>query len=190
MKLNRIFSVLALALTLGACADQGGPDQLLAPQTEAAESRSWEADRIAMANGQSPTFEEAGAFVEKTIGREGGYLYLDLHYLYVPEGAVNRPTVFRMTTMGNGDIGAELSATRVGSSNHNDVGEAGFKRPVYIGFSYAYASNVTKDPAGLNVFWFRPDGVAEAQPTQVNTRYKYAFGTLRHFSAYGLGWAE
>lgn len=190
MKLHRIVTVLALALTFGACSDQAGTDRLLAPDQGVSESKSWKADRYAIANGQSPSFEKAGTFVEKTIGPDGGFLYLDLHYLYVPQGAVTGPTVFRVTTLGNGDIGADFTATSVGSRSVNNVGRAGFKRPVYVAFSYAYARNAPRKPKDMKVLWFRPDGKAEVQPTHVDTNYRYAVGTLKHFSPYGLGWAE
>lgn len=185
MKLLSIPALVAL-LALGACSEQAnGP---LEPAESPEFSKSLDRDYWAIANGQTPEFEAAGTYVEKTIGREGGYVYLDLHYLYVPEGAVNRPTVFRMTTWGNGRIGVDLTATRVGSHRTNDVGHSGFRKPVYLYFSYAHAENAPADPRDIQVVWVKDGGELKPQPTHVFQDHQTAVGVLQHFSDYALAW--
>jgi hypothetical protein len=186
-RMFKFLTIPALALVaLVACSEQvAGP---LDPQQSPSFSRSLDEDQLAIANGLKPRFEEAGAFVEQTIGPEGGFLYIDLHYLYVPEGAVRRPTVFRMTTWGDGRIGADLTATSVRSDEINDVGKKGFRKPVYLYFSYEHAPNAPHDPSLIQVVWVKDSGELVAQPTQVYQDHKIAVGTLDHFSDYALAW--
>ena len=48
----------------------------------------------------------------------------------VPNGAVSGPTEFKLRVSDENLFGVELTATAVGSSTLNDVGSAGFKRPL------------------------------------------------------------
>jgi hypothetical protein len=187
-KTFKFFTIPAVAalVALGACSEQtAGP---LEPTQSPMFSRSMDADYYALANGMKPAFEAAGAYVEKTIGPEGGFLYIDLHYLSVPAGAVAYPTVFRLTTWGEGRIGADLTATSPWSTTPNNVGRAGFLKPVYLYFSYAYAPNAPADPSLIRVVWVKPTGELEAQPTYVYPDRKTAVGVLSHFSDYSLAW--
>ncbi len=178
--------LLAAALWLTGCSDQGTP---LAPADPPAvrgpsESLSLTSDVGTILTGASPDL--AQRVNEVVIGPRGGSVYVSLHYLYVPVGAVSQPTVFRVELPGDGTIGAALTATSVGSSRENDVGEAGFRRPVFLTFSYAYATNPPADPFQLRVLWARPDGTFQAQPTLVNPFLKLATARLTHFSDYIL----
>src|SRR5690606_22017644 len=126
------------------------------------------------------------------IGPAGGVLYVDLHHLYVPRGAVSKPTKFEMTLREDFGIGATLTATSVDSRGReigrkNDVGSAGFNKEVHLTFSYAYATDVPRNPRALKVVELR-NGKRYVQPTSINVFFKLATGRLKHFSDYALAW--
>ena len=174
---------LLVALVIAACGDQAGRGTEVVGPDEPSYSTSLVRDYQAMKDGSAVSY--AGS-TEKVIDQRGGYVYLDLHYLYVPAGAVSRPTTFRMETLGNGDIGAKMTATSVGSLVKNDAGAIGFRTPVYLYFSYARATNVPSDPMKLKVGELLASGFVQIVPTVVYPQYKVAGGTLRHFSDYSL----
>lgn len=181
-----LMPLLAAALWLAGCSDQGSP---LAPVQQPvaqgpSESLSLKDDLAAIMEGEAPDLSARSN--EAIIGPQGGVLYVSLHYLYVPKGAVKKPTLFRMELPTDGRIGASLTATSVGSSKTNDVGSSGFKKPVYLTFSYAYATNPPSNPEQLKIFWEKKNGRLEAQPTTVHPWWKAATGELRHFSDYIL----
>ena len=184
-----LIPTLALAV-FAACSDQPMPTEVgLAPSETTVESKSLEQDMWRIANGLP--IEHAG-HNSAVIGPNGGILYVDLHYLYVPRGAVTSPTQFDMYVDSTGAVAARLEATSLDASgapvaDRNNVGRAGFKVPVYLTFSYAHAYGI-QNAHLLKVLWARPDGKLEAQPTVVNERYKAATGVLKHFSIYTLGW--
>src|SRR5690606_12490589 len=128
---------------------------------------------------------------EQVIGPEGGFIYVDLHQLYVPRGAVSGPTKFTID-LSQSIVGAELTATSVASRGRptgrtNNVGSRGFKVPVYLTFSYNHAYDVPLNPFKIKVVEIR-DGKLIPQATQVNPLFETATGVLSHFSDYGLAW--
>jgi hypothetical protein len=179
--------LFAAALWVAGCSDQNGPiGPMEQPSVQGpSQSLSLGADLDAIMRGETPDL--SARTVSKVIGPEGGYIYVDLHYLYVPKGAVAKPTLFRMELPADGTIGADLTATTVGSLTINNVGKAGFKVPVYLTFSYGYVKNAPANPSLLRIMWKKPDGTYVVQPTYVNRQYKIATGTLKHFSDYVLG---
>jgi hypothetical protein len=122
-------------------------------------------------------------FVTAEIDKKGGALSIGDHVLYIPAGAVEKPTTFRMRKM-PGDIKVGLTATR---KTPNDVGHAGFNVPVYLTLSYANGQNM-KAIGQLKILWIKPDGSTEAQPSQVKSSDKVVVGELTHFTDFGLGW--
>ena len=60
------------------------------------------------------------------------------------------PTTFVMNKL-PGEIKVDLTATRL---LPNDVGSAGFLKPVRLSLSYADAANVT-DPSKLSISWVK-----------------------------------
>jgi hypothetical protein len=182
--------VLMMALWFGACSDQGTPsEQLLGPEAKAEKSLSLSEDLWKLANGQPMT--QAG-YGRAVIGSQGGSLYVDAHYLVVPPGAVDGPTLFEMTVRTDGRIGAKMQATSVDangvpSADRNNVGRRGFKRAAYLTFYYGYATNFTGDPRQIKLLWLRPDGTKVPQPTYVYPQAKIATGLVTHFSDYAIG---
>jgi hypothetical protein len=120
--------------------------------------------------------------VSAVIGVEGGELTLGKQRLIVPAGAVDAPTTFRMKK-GNARLQVKLTATR---ETTNDVGSAGFAKPLTLVFGYGNAAALPADPADVAVVWLKEDGTAEAQPTVVDTEAKTVSGTLDHFSDYAM----
>jgi hypothetical protein len=180
-------SAVALAFVVGACSDTD-PVQPLAPSVTW-HSLSIEDDLAAIENGQEI---ERASYHEKVIGPEGGSMYVDLHHLYVPQGAVSGPTKFTIKLMDDHSVGVELNATSVDSAGNptgptNNVGSAGFKQNVYLTFSYEHAYNVPVDPYSIKVVEIK-DGEMIPQPTYIYPEYEAARGALSHFSDYGLAW--
>lgn len=181
--------ILALALTLSACSEQA--QSPLAPSDVAVESLSLIDDLRAIAEGRIPDL--SARYNSAIIGPAGGVLYVDLHHLLVPAGAVAGPTKFEIQLREDGGIGAKLTATSVNlrgeaTGAKNNVGSAGFRRPVYLTFSYAYATDAPRNPSSIKVVRIDAAGKLAAQPTLVNPFFRTATGTLQHFSDYGLAW--
>lgn len=129
--------------------------------------------------------EEGLGVVSGTIGASGGELHLGTHTLEVPAGAVDAPTVFSMSRAADDLLRIRLSATR---DSHNDVGAAGFEKPVRLSIDFSAAEDLPNDVSQLEVIFFRPDGLVEPFSTFLDVQDKKATGELPHFSDYGLGW--
>lgn len=125
--------------------------------------------------------EETGG-VTAMIGPDGGELKLGQQRLIVPAGAVDAPTEFRMKKSGT-KMQVSLTATRVTT---NDVGAAGFAKPLALIFSYGNAASLPADLSTLSVVWIRADGTLEAQPTTLDTTAKTVTGEITHFSDYAM----
>ena len=108
--------------------------------------------------------------VTAIIDENGGELNIGPHRLLVPAGAVSAPTTFVMSKV-PGEIEVGLTATRL---LLNDVGRAGFLKPVRLTLSYDNASNVTAD--------------AEPQQSYVDQDANEVGANLNHFSIYTVGW--
>lgn len=123
--------------------------------------------------------------VEAVVGRAGGVLNLGEHWLLIPANAVWAKTRFRMTPIDDGTLHVDLTATLVRRFGEveNDVGRAGFRRPVYLAFHYSAAGEAI-DPASLAVAWLT-DGELVVQETFIYED-AWAVGVLRHFSGYVL----
>lgn len=125
--------------------------------------------------------EEVGG-THAVIGAEGGALLLGQQTLIVPAGAVDAPTLFTMKK-GGAKLRVTLTASRV---SPNDVGAAGFAKPLDLIFSYGAVASLPGDPGDLVIVWIRPDGEFEPQPTAVNTLDRTVTGQIIHFSEYAL----
>ena len=125
--------------------------------------------------------EEMGG-THAIIGAAGGELTLGQQTLIVPAGAVDAPTLFTMKKSGS-KLRVSLTASRVTA---NDVGSAGFAKPLDLIFSYGAVASLPGDPGDLVIVWIRPDGVYEPQPTTVNTLDRTVTGEIIHFSEYAL----
>ena len=123
--------------------------------------------------------------VSAVIDQNGGVLSIGKHLLWVPQGAVTAPTTFVMTKF-PGEIKVDLSATRL---LPNDVGNAGFLKPVRLTLSYADVANITPEQlAAIKILWARPDGTFEQQQSYINQENKTVNANLNHFSIYTMGW--
>lgn len=125
--------------------------------------------------------EEIGG-THALIGAEGGELRLGNQTLIVPAGAVDAPTLFTMKK-GGSKLRVTLSASRL---EYNDIGAAGFAKPLDLIFSYGNVASLPGDPEDLVIVWIRPDGTYEPQPTTVDTTAKTVTGEISHFSDYAM----
>ncbi|MEX2570683.1 MAG: hypothetical protein WD737_05210 [Gemmatimonadota bacterium] len=123
--------------------------------------------------------------VSGSIGAAGGELHLGNHSLYVPEGAVEQSTVFTMSRADDELVRLRLSAT---VNDHNDVGSAGFEKPVRLTISFSGAEDLPESTDKLEVIYFRPDGLVDPQSTWLDVSNESASGELPHFSDFGLAW--
>jgi hypothetical protein len=124
------------------------------------------------------------AAVEAVIGVQGGLLNLGNHWLLVPRNAVRGSVRFRMVPVNDGTFHVDLTATSVGrgTESENDVGQGGFRKPVYLAFHYGDPTRI--DPASLHVAWLT-NGALVVQETFIHEQ-EWAVGVLRHFSGYVL----
>ena len=206
LRAGRIAFALVAAAALGACESA---DPVGAPETApVATFEAFEASVVtsAQASGihadalpaEVPLMQSGGsgrdwvfvqgsagdAAVEGVIGSRGGVLNLGPHWLLVPRDAVRGDTRFRMTPISDGTFHVELTATQLrrrGGEVENDIGQAGFRSPVYLAFHFGDAP---VDPAALAVAWLI-EGSLVSQPTFIYEE-AWAVGVLRHFSGYVL----
>jgi hypothetical protein len=123
--------------------------------------------------------------VTAIIDENGGELNIGPHRLLVPAGAVTAPTTFVMTKL-PGEIEVGLTATRL---LLNDVGRAGFRKPVRLTLSYENAANVTADAEPqLEILWEKANGTYEPQQSYVDQEANEVRANLNHFSIYTVGW--
>lgn len=113
----------------------------------------------------------------------GGTLELLGHSLYVPPGAVDRPTMFVMSVLAGTEIQVELIA--YDPDLYEDVGGKGFNKPVQLALSYAEAD--IDDPESLTIVHITADGdKVEIDNVYVDTENQVVTGDLSHFSRYAL----
>ncbi|HET8656813.1 MAG TPA: hypothetical protein VFL93_14920 [Longimicrobiaceae bacterium] len=177
-------ATFGFVLVMASCADQNPVGSMLnIEQPDAIHyTRSFDADYAKIIAGEVPDFTER--YNSAIIDQNGGSLYVSGNMLLVPRGAVSGPTKFEIQLAPDGSIGAELTATAVGSDVRNDVGHAGFRRPLTLIFTYAYANNVPDQPELMRVAWRKDDGTLEVQPSYVDTHHKMVYGQIYHFTPY------
>ncbi|MGH7130092.1 MAG: hypothetical protein ACREIV_16085, partial [Planctomycetaceae bacterium] len=125
------------------------------------------------------------------IGRRGGWLNIGRQaFLYIPRNAVSSTAEFTMSLVSSDEgVGVDLTATsRRGETN--DVGAAGFRRPVLLCLYYRNSdlAELGYTAEDLSVAWRVDD--ADVRPT-VSFLYEmrrgeegYICGTVHHFSGY------
>ena len=170
---------LALSLVLAGC-ESANDTALTGPGEKDEVLLTWRSDDgYTLARETDATV----GVVTARIDEKGGVLSIGRHLLQVPAGAVSAPTLFTMHKL-PGEIKVGLTATRL---LPNDVGHAGFQKPVRLLLSYADAGNVTDAAASrLVIMWEKPGGALEAQPSWVDTGTKVVQANLSHFSDYNL----
>jgi hypothetical protein len=204
---SRLVFALLSSVALGACE---GADPVAGPEGVADESASFDAFEASLvaqarASGIDPEAPAPGlpisraggrrewvfvqgsvgdAAVEAVIGAQGGVLNLGSHWLMVPRNAVRGSVRFRLVPVNDGTFHVDLTATSVGpdTESENDVGQAGFRKPVYLAFHYGDPTQL--DPASLQIAWLT-NGTLVMQQTFIHEQ-EWAVGVLRHFSGYVL----
>jgi hypothetical protein len=140
------------------------------------------------------TTRQASAWID----REGGMVFItgdsvngkpQMWGVYVPKNAVRRPTLFCVRMVGNFHAQVMLTAHEQDrKGNWINVGKDGFREPVYLLMTYAYATNVV-DPSTLTIL-YDPENGGAFQPTK-SFRYllennEFVIAELSHFSKYAM----
>jgi hypothetical protein len=142
----------------------------------------------------STTTRSASAWID----REGGIVFIEgdsvngkpqMWGLYIPKNAVRRPTLFCVRMVGNFHAQVHLTAHEQDrKGGWINVGKAGFREPVYLLMTYAYATNVV-DPSTLTILYDPENG----GPFQTTKSFRYllenndfVIAELSHFSKYAM----
>jgi hypothetical protein len=137
---------------------------------------------------------EASAWID----RQGGMVFINgdtingkpqMWGLYVPKNAVRRPTLFCVRMVGNFHAQVRLTAHEQDRKGAwINVGKAGFREPVYLLMTYAYATNVI-DPATLTILYDPENGGAFQRTKSFKYRIEnndFVIAELNHFSKYAM----
>jgi hypothetical protein len=140
------------------------------------------------------------ATVSKWINKGGGQVVLEgdsvngkptMHVLVVPEGAVDRKTLFTMTIASphhiRVDLRAQIEQKYRGETVLIDVGHLGFNKPILLGLDRSLVGALPAD-AQLTVLYDPDNGSPfQAMPTTIYAGYEqWVIGYLSHFSKYAL----
>ena len=127
------------------------------------------------------TFELSNS---KVIGPAGGVLYLGLHQLIVPRGAVNADTRFTMTTKPGNNVIVDLNASDLAT------GQPVTQFPVLVQLKLSYLQlGISRSNAGrLTILWLKDDSpTGELVPVKTTVQPLHAIGWLSHFSQFAMG---
>lgn len=122
----------------------------------------------------------------RVIGAGGGQLTLGLHELVIPEGAVSKATVFRMSKKYGPHILVDLEAT----DQQSGRAVADFARPVELRLSYRFVPINGADLNRMTILWLKQGsetGELVPVPTYIDRKHKQLVGSLTHFSRYAMG---
>ena len=122
----------------------------------------------------------------RVIGPSGGQLTLGLHELVIPEGAVDKPTVFRMSKKLGPHILVDLEATDQRTGRSVDA----FERPVELRLSYRFVAINGADLNRMVILWLKEGsttGELVPVPTRLIRQTKHIAASLTHFSRYAMG---
>jgi hypothetical protein len=198
MRLKRFRALVLALLTTGGTVLMAACDTATSVETQMPAVRSY--DAVPATDGQEYTLvqgdlPEAEDSASAWIGRDGGMVVVagglkdgkpTMHGVYVREGTVNKPTLFTVKRLGGNQVGVRLDArTQSRNGTWTDVGGKGFRKPVYLFMTYAWATNVT-DPSRLVILYDPEDGKAhEKTRSQVilDTNL-FVTAELEHFSKY------
>ena len=186
--MNRIFkkfsilSALAATIFAAGCENIG---QTTAPtlEPEPMVVMSTTGERYVVAMEWSPSAAE----VKADVGPAGGVLMLGRHSLWVSSGAVAQVTTFKIQRDLAHPLRFKLSAGTDGQENN--IGAAGFAPgKVKLGLSYHGLRNRPTTPEQMKILYFRPDGLVEPLPSQIQIGNHVVVAAIPHFSLFGLGW--
>ena len=122
----------------------------------------------------------------RVIGSNGGRLTLGLHELVIPEGAVSKPTVFRMSKKLGPHILVDLEANDQRSGAVVDS----FDQPVQLHLSYRFVHITGAELNRMAILWLKQGsetGELVPVPTHIVRKTKHIVGSLTHFSRYAMG---
>ena len=122
----------------------------------------------------------------RIIGPNGGQLTLGLHELVIPEGAVTKPTVFRMSKKMGPHILVDLEARDQKSGQEIDA----FAQSVELRLSYKFVPLTGAELNRMAILWLRQGsetGELVPVPTHIDRKHKQLIGSLTHFSRYAMG---
>ena len=164
---------MVLALALSAC---DSAQQLTSPTGDTPQFGVRGGHRRAVASVQ-------GGSAVLTVGPSGGCATVNatdgtfISMLCVPAGVVGWNTTFTMDVAS--DYTVELTATSQGSAVQNNVGKAGFRKPVYLYLNPA----LIEQGGNLGIAEITANGMlAPVRSWLIGGRL---VGELRHFSGYG-----
>ena len=135
--------------------------------------------------------------VSRWIGKSGGTIYLfgpwkdgrpTMHAVMVPEGAVSRPTLFTISVASTEFVKVDLRAqVLLKNGTLKDVGNLGFRKPVFLFLSYAWATNVD-DPERLVILHDPENGNPHRRVggEVLFSFEEYIVAALGHFSKYAV----
>ena len=122
----------------------------------------------------------------RVIGPNGGHLTLGLHELVIPEGAVSKPTVFRMSKTSGPHILVDLEAHEQRSGQEINT----FAQPVELRLSYKFVPITGAELNRMAILWLKQGsetGELVPVPTHIDRKHKQLVGSLTHFSRYAMG---
>jgi hypothetical protein len=122
----------------------------------------------------------------RIIGPNGGQLTLGLHELVIPEGAVSKPTVFRMSKKMGPHILVDLEARDQKSGQEIDA----FAQSVELRLSYKFVPLTGAELNRMAILWLKQGsetGELVPVPTHIDRKHKQLIGSLTHFSRYAMG---
>jgi hypothetical protein len=134
--------------------------------------------------------------VQQIIGPAGGIIVLrgpdrggvpTFHSLVVPAGAVKENLLFTMEAGSRQYVDVELKAFKIKSNTKErgeEVGHLGFRKPLYLTLSYAWADRPF-NPTRVRIVHVVGNQI---QPEKIRTlrwpSHKSVVGEIRHFSKY------
>ena len=187
------WSAVCLLVLLGTSCDQATPTDPAAYPRLADVVPGNDGKQYTLLEGQLVTGkQETSAWID----RDGGLVWLEgepkdgertFHAVYVPERAVNKPTLFTIRLVPGKHIKVDLRAhLRERDGSLRDVGKAGFKQPVYLIMSYAWATNLT-DPQRATILYDPEDGKPHQKlPAVPVLEHHFVYAPLYHFSLYAM----
>lgn len=131
--------------------------------------------------------------VQGTIGPEGGWVVMQgegvhqapaAHMLWVPPGAVDRPTLFTIRSASSEHTIVDLTAMQEINGRMVNVGRNGFAKPVMLGLSYAGLK--ISDLENLTITYLPQTGAPETMRSSVSPRAQMITASLTHFSRYAI----
>jgi hypothetical protein len=188
-----VTTLLGMLLLLAGCDDAAVPTEPFARPAFSHVVKGTDGGEYTLVAGQIPATVLSES---KWIGKEGGSVFLwggykdgriIAHAVTIPEGAVSKRTLFTISIASSDHIEVDLRAQVEQKNGLKDVGHLGFRKPVYLFLSYAYATNVS-DASRLTILYDPENGNAHQRVGgQVLFGLdKYVFVQLDHFSKYAL----